>query len=230
MLILFSLSFSSAKIVCNVYDDFNLGNLNLESWSELPYGAYPFADEHFVDVDNGIYRVRQFNGGGAGVSLEPKRFFSDGDKFSYEVTYVSGAGNFLTLPLINNKFVTTLEQVCDFAYCGAIGYWNSETDLGFVPGTYSINYEFFKNSVKMTTVKPDGDVVINNFIGVTEPFILDFSSRTDSNGLMDLYFDNFKICTLDILPAEIPMVPEFSFFTLVLVILGGLIVVGVLRR
>lgn len=184
----------SAVQICEVYDDFGSGILNLSKWNE--YSNIGFTDEHFVNTSEKIYHIKQNIQGDKETNLEPNRQFVAGESFSYEVLYESGNGNHFSQPLINGNYPPTQIEPCLApGGCGPIGFWNGVPDLGAQIGTYSINFEFLHNEVKMTAIRPDNVAIINTFTGNSEPYTLTINTHTGHNGLMHFDYDNFEICS-----------------------------------
>lgn len=230
LLFIFALMISSvsATQVCEVYDDFSSGSLNLSKWTESTFHGDPFTDEHFVNSSEGSYHVKQNVAGDAETNLQPNILFNSGDSFSYEAIYHGGSGNHQSQPLINENYPPTQLETCLFltAGCGPIGYWNDYPDLGAQIGTYKIKFEFSSNEVKMTAIRPDNITVINTFTGNSEPYTLEINTHTGHNGLMHFDFDNFEFCHEE----ETPIVPEFSTIVLTFTILGTLGIFFLIRK
>ncbi|MDO8460083.1 MAG: hypothetical protein Q7S74_03170 [Nanoarchaeota archaeon] len=178
-----------------LYDDFSSGFLDSTKWIESTFHGDPFTDEHFVNISEEAYHIEQNIEGDRETNLEPTRLFNAGDSFYYEVVYKGGSGNHQSQPLINGNYPPSQIESCNYpiAGCGAIGYMNDFPDLGAQIGTYRINFEFFHNQVKMTTIRPDNVNIINTFTGNSEPYKLTINTHTGHNGLMHFDLDNFYI-------------------------------------
>jgi len=185
------------QIICRSYDAFSSGNLNAAKWEEASWHGRPFTDEHYVSSEKEKYHTAQNIEGDAETNLRPKRQFTAGDSFSYDIIYNSGSGNHASQPLINGDYPPAQLEECSYITegCGVIGYWNANPDLGSQVGKYHINFEFFPSEIKMTAVKPDNSVVVNTFTGNSEPYELIINTHTGHNGLMHIDYDDAIICS-----------------------------------
>ena len=183
--------------LCQTYDDFSGDTLDLSKWEEYTgFKVNSFTDEHFVNTSEEVYHIQQNSQGDRETNLKPKRQFVAGESFSYEVIYKGGSGNHFSQPLINGNYPPTqIESCLAPGGCGPIGFWNGVPDLEAQTGTYKINFEFFPNEVKMTTVRPDNITIINTFTGNSAPYNLTINTHTGHNGIMHFDYDNTIICS-----------------------------------
>jgi len=182
---------------CRMYDNFNSGELDLNKWFERTWHDRPFTDEHYVDSTEGRYHVAQHNRWDAETNLGFTREFNPGDLLFYEVYYNSGDGNHMTQPLVNGNYPPESEEECPNrnAGCGTIGYWNGEPHLGTQIGKYKVKFEFLDDKIRARFTRPDGTSEIYNWIGFSDPYVIEFNTHTGHNGILHMDYDNIIVCT-----------------------------------
>src|SRR3989344_7353772 len=93
LMFIFSLGIVSAVQVCETYDDFSSGVLNLSKWEvRQDIEGQPLMDRYGVENEGGfVFHTEQNTSGDKRTYLVPKYKFGVGDRFEYDVNMSSGA-------------------------------------------------------------------------------------------------------------------------------------------
>jgi hypothetical protein len=179
------IGFASAEQVCEVYDDFSNGSLDLTKWEEVS----PTIDEHFVQ--NQVYHTAQLTASDKVILLKMKdKLFSVGDTLEYDVNYVNGEGNRQTRIQLNDDVRYSL-----------FGFWNTIEDAGVSNdlGNYHVKITFLENEVLNEITLPNGTITHTRPDGHLPSSGIEHSfgivTRTGHNGIVHMNYDNFIICS-----------------------------------
>lgn len=175
----------SAVQVCELYDDFSSNILDLNKWEEIPGSDVNslFVDEYFINSDEGVYHTAQLSGADRGISLRIKnKTFVLGDMVEYDVYYVSGSGN----------RISVVELDGDYKWLGQIGYWNGGDDAF---GLYHFKIEFDNQGANVIIIKPDETSLTKRLDSLGETHTFGFGTRTGHNGVVHMDYDNVVICS-----------------------------------
>jgi len=181
--IIFLINLVNATQTCQIYDDFSSQSLDTNKWDvRQDYEGWPFTNEYGLDTNSQNFHTKQNNVGGAGTFLVPTHKFSTGESFEYDINYNSGSGNRVSMLLVNN--VNRM---------GIVGYWNGPENSDF--GTYHVEMTFGDGFIDQIIRSPDGtESNRHDLIGLNENHELYIGVRTGHNGLVDIDYDNFRIC------------------------------------
>lgn len=180
LMVIFMSSFISAVQVCEDYDNFSNGSLDLNKWEEIS----PTISEHLVQ--NGVYHTAQITSSDRRVSLNVKnRQFSSGDIIEYDVNYISGNGNRISRAYLDNGNV----------HRTLVGYWNAIAGVGNDLGLYHIKVNFTNNGADIEITRPDESIGTLILVSPGTNHTYGFTTRTGGNGIVHMDYDNVVVCS-----------------------------------
>ena len=179
----------SAVQVCQTYDNFSSGVLDNSKFTELPGSDLnnDLTDEHLVQ--NGVYHTAQLTEADKRTLLLLLKNFSVGDMLEYDVNYVNGSGNRESSVKIDDSVYSIL------------AFWNSIEDAGVGNdfGLYHVKINFTEQGLTDEITLPNGTLVFTRPDGILPSLGLNHTfgviTRTGSNGIVNMDYDNFVICT-----------------------------------
>lgn len=184
-----ALGIASNSARASLYDDFSSPALDTTKWEvRQDYEEQPFTEEYGVDANLENFHVKQNNLGDARTYLVPKRNFTAGEIFEYDIFYNSGSGNRVSMLLSDRNRM------------GIIGNWNYE--FTGVPSTtpYHIKMIFGDGFIDQTISHPDGiplqtgesptSISRHDLTSYNEIYI---GSAFGHNGIGHFDYDNFNI-------------------------------------
>lgn len=186
ILSIFLINFISAAQVCQIYDNFSSGSLNVSKWQiSQDVEGQPFTDLYQVNITLNNFQMQQTTTGDKRTYLVPKHTFTIGDVLEYDFNVVSKTGNYMQMDLL------TGDQYIRLGIMGNLNGVQGYDELG----VSHVRIEFQKNNLHLTRTEPSGIVLTNDL------------PLTNANGSYELYigvvftnsaeidFSNFKLCT-----------------------------------
>jgi len=179
----------SAVQVCQTYDDFSSNVLDTSKFAEMPGSNInnDLTDEHLVQ--NNVYHTSQLTEADKGTLLLLLKNFSIGNILEYDVNYISGSGN-----------RESSVKIDDSVY-SIFGFWNTIEDAGVGNdfGLYHVKINFTEQGLTDEITLPNGTLVFTRPDGILPSPGLNHTfgviTRTGNNGLVEMNYDNFVICT-----------------------------------
>ena len=156
----------------------------------------PFMDEYRVKEENGelVYHMQQNTIGDRRVYLVPKHKLEIGESFKYEVRIISKEGHYGSPVLLVGEEYSRI-------HLSAAGFNNGIQNYDEL-GTSHITISFSGNNFTVVRESPSGgffdsSVPVQNPNGNYELYIGAFSGH---NGKVHMDFDNFELCSEEIIP------------------------------
>ncbi len=192
-------SFVSAE----AYDDFSGSSLDTTLWTETTSdgGTYDASwtaiDEYGIDTTNQNYHTAQLSADGSdrGIILSMTKEFSEGDSITYDVTSSYGGGNILSRVYINEQYLDRIVGTDSGGYAttGDIGYWNGDSEVGNIDGTYSVTVIFNSDGFDIEITNPNSNIWTYTVTSLSAPYTFGIATRTGDNGYGEFDYDNFEI-------------------------------------
>ena len=198
ILAIFLVSSISAVQVCEIYDDFSSGVLDIDKWEiRQDVEGQPFTEEYGIIEENGnfVFHTKQNTIGDRRVYLYPKHTFTTGDILEYDFNVVSKEGNYMQMNLLTGD---------QYIRVGIMGYVNGVQGFDEL-GISHIKMEFQENNLHLERTSPSGIVLVDN-LALTKnsgKYELYVGAGSGHNGKMHIDFDNFKLCTEQEEPNEL---------------------------
>lgn len=176
----------NAKTVCQTYDDFSSGTLDLDKWEiRQDIEGQPLMDEYSVLSENANlqFHTQQNIIGDRRIYLFPKRNFTTGDSVEYDVNLISKEGNHGQMVLLTGD---------QYIRIGMRG-----TDAGFDElGIAHMKLEFQENNLHIERTTPSNSTLIDNLAlsNLNGNYGLYIGSFSGHNGIVHMDYDNFVIC------------------------------------
>lgn len=169
--------------VCSTYENFSSESLDLNKW-EIGSNSI---DEAFIE--NQVYHTAQLNPADKEITLKLNHTFNVGDILEYDVNYASGDGNRISQGVIDNSEYSLF------------GFWNSIGDggVGNDFGVYHVKINFTEQGVSNKITLPNGTITFTrpdgNLPSVGLTHIYSVKTRTGHNGIVEMNYDNFVVCS-----------------------------------
>ena len=180
----------SAVQICQIYDDFSSETLNTSKWEEgfSRSGGAGWIDEHYLNVENQKYHTAQLSQADMGVELKSLRTIQTGETLEFDLSYNSGSGNHWGC-----IFWDETSTWSDGLSC--VGNWNEVNSQPGIFGTYHIKGEYEENEINGEMTLPNGSIIPLTYLNIQAPYTFSFVTRTGHNGLVNIDYDNVKICS-----------------------------------
>ena len=185
LLSVFLIGFISASQVCQVYDDFSFGSLDISRWDiRQDVEGQPLMEEYWIDPNLENFHTQQNAIGDRRVYLVPKHNFTTGDSLEYDFDVISKEGNYMQMNLLTGD---------QYIRVGIMGFINGVQGYD-ESGVSHIKIEFQENNLHLERTSPSNVILIDNL------------PLTNANGTYELYigsvftnsghidYDNFKLC------------------------------------
>ncbi len=186
---IFLVNLVNATPICETYDDFSSGSLNTDKWEiRQDVEGHSLTNEYGIDTNLQNFHIQQNIAGDGATFLFPRRQFTTGDIFEYDVDLISKEGSYMQMDLLTGD---------QYIRVGIFGWWSNSVQGYDELDVSHIKIEFQENNFHLERTTPSNVILIDNLplTNANGNYQLYIGGGTGNNGFVHLDYDNFELCT-----------------------------------